>query len=130
MTRLWIIEDSYELISARNSMQHRNWKKNEALDTKALTVLDLVDTVVKMIKVVSEGKISMFIDCRKSWELITLETLKSSQLEGDGGSIISRIMELESKSKIEFENVQVKTTNNEDNTISNKGLEMVLKFDK
>ena len=50
-----------------------------------------------------EGKILINMDCRKVWELLTSEILKASQLSGDGGSIVIRIIELESKSKIELE---------------------------
>ena len=42
---------------------------------------------------------------------------------------MSKIAELESKSKIEFEYVHVKTKKNEDNAISNECLEIVLKCD-
>ena len=45
----------------------------------------------------NEGRIMMRADCHKTWELLTADALKESQLSGYGGSIISRIMELESK---------------------------------
>ena len=93
-------------------------------------MLDLVGTVVRNMKGVSEGKIVMHADCRRAWELLTLETLQASQLAGNEGSIINMIMKLESKLKIEFEHVHVKTTNNEDNTIVSEGLETLLKHDK
>ena len=71
----------------------------------------------------------MIVDFRKVWELLASETLKESQLAGDGGSIVSRIIESESKLKIESEYVHVKTNNNEENAIENKVLEMVSKRD-
>ena len=85
-------------------------------------MLDLVYTVVQNMKETEEGKIVINMDCRKVWWLLTLETFKASPIEGYDGSIIIRIIELENKSKIEFECVHVKTNNNEDNTIGNKGL--------
>ena len=78
----------------------------------------------------NEGKIVIHTDCRKAWKLLTSEKLKESQLEGDCRSIISRVVELKSKSKIEFEQARVKTTSIEDNKITNKGLEMVLKCER
>ena len=56
------------------------------------------------------------------WELWTSKKIKASQLAGDGGSIISKIIDLESKTKIEFEYVHVTTRNNDDNEVENKGL--------
>ena len=47
-----------------------------------------------------EGKIKAYADCREVWELLTADKLKSSQFAGDGGSIIRKIIELESKTKI------------------------------
>ena len=64
----------------------------------------------------------MHLDCCKVWGLLTPVELKASQLEVDGVSIVSRITELEIKSKIEFECADVITTNNEDNAMVNKGL--------
>ena len=58
---------------------------------------------------------------------IKIEKLKASQLSGDGGYIISKIIEVESKTKIKFDHVHLKTKNNDNNTVENKGLEMMLK---
>ena len=55
---------------------------------------------------------------------------KASQLSGGGGSIFSRIIEIESKSNIEFEHAHVRTKKIENNAIANKGLNMVLECDK
>ena len=77
------------------------------LAAEASIVLDLVDAVVQNVKEDEEGKIVINIDCWKVWESLTSETLKLSQLTGDGGSIISRIIELDRNSKIEFECVHV-----------------------
>ena len=74
-------------------------EENSALAAEELIVLYLVYVVTKNVKGVSECKISIRMDCRKSWELLTLEKLKVNQLVGDGRSIISRIIELERKSK-------------------------------
>ena len=41
--------------------------------------------------------------------MFAADRLKSSQLAGDGGSIVSRIIEIESKSSIEFEHAYVNT---------------------
>ena len=108
-------------------MWSSKWRKNTVLDVEALIALDLVVTVVQNVKESEEVKILMNMDCQKVWELLTLETFKVSQLSGVGGSIISRIMEQESKSKIKFECVHVKANNNNDNTMENKVLEVILK---
>ena len=59
------------------------------------------------VKEAEEVNIVINMNCREFWELLTSDTLKASQLAEDGGSIISRIIELENKSKIEFEHVHV-----------------------
>ena len=68
-------------------------------------------------------------DCRKVWELLICGKVKSSQLAGDGGSIISKIIELKSKTKIEFEHVHVKTKKVDEDAITNKGITMTLECD-
>ena len=55
--------------------------------------------------------------------LLTSEKVKAIQFAGDGGSIISRIIALESKTKIEVEYLN-------DDAIINKGVTMVLECDK
>ena len=104
--------------------------ENTALATEVLTVLDLVDTVVMNMKGAEEGKIVINMDCRKVWELLTSKKLKESHLAGDSGSIIIEIIELESKTKIEFECMHAKTKDNDDNVIENIGLPILLKHDR
>ena len=72
----------------------------------------------------------MHIDCKKEWEMITSDSLKASQLTGDGGSIISKILKVERKSNVEFKHVYVRTTVVSASGESDKGLKMVLKCDK
>ena len=48
-------------------------------------------------KEAKEGNFLMNMDCLTVWELLISETLKGSQLAGDGGSIISIIIGSESK---------------------------------
>ena len=103
---------------------------NTALAAEALIVLDLVNTVVLSMKVAGEVKIVINMDCRKMWDLLTSKKIKESQLVGVSGSIISKIKEFESKTKIELEYVHTKTKENDDDAIENKDLEMVLKCDK
>ena len=77
-----------------------------------------------------EGKIKSRTDCYKVWQLLTSGKLKASQFTGDGVSIIRKIIELESETKIEFVHEYVKTKNGNDNAILNKGLTMVLECDQ
>ena len=71
------------------------------------------------------------MDCYKVWELLTSEKLKTSQLEGDGRSIISKIIKLKNKQKLNLIMcVCVKTEKNKYNTIDNEVVEMLLKCGK
>ena len=80
----------------------RNWNKNTALAAEGATLLDLVEVVEINMRGYDEVKITMQAYCRKVWEMATANGLKASKLSGDGGSIISRIIEIESKSKFNF----------------------------
>ena len=62
--------------------------------------------------------------------MVVADGLKASQLEGNGDSIVSRIIEIESKSKIDFEHVHVNTKNIENKGIVNKGINMALECDR
>ena len=64
------------------------------------------------------------------WELLTSKKEKASQFTGHEGSIISRIIALERKTKIEVEHVQVKIKTGDDDATMNEGLTMVLECDK
>ena len=77
-----------------------------------------------------EVKIKTHTDCRKVWDLLTSDKLKASQFAEDGGSIISRVTELERKTKIKFEHTHVETKNGNDDGIINKGLTMVSECDQ
>ena len=107
MSGVWKIEDDYELVSMCGISWHRNWNKNTCLAAKAATLLDLSETVEINMRGNVKGKITINEDCRKPWEMVSADSLKVSQLEGDVGTIFSRIIEIESKSKIDFEHVHV-----------------------
>ena len=71
--------------------------ENTALDAEALIALGLFDAVAENIKGAEEGKIVINMDFCKVWELLTSKTLKASELEGDGGLTINKIIDLESQ---------------------------------
>ena len=121
---VWKIEDSYEYNSASNIIRSRNWMKNKALAAEATFVLDLVEAVECGMRGYDERKIITHADCRKMWELLTSEKVKASQFAGYRGSMISKIIALESKTKIEVECVHVKTKIGDDDAITNKCLAM------
>ena len=58
-------------------------------------MLDLVKTKESNMKNTEEGRLSKHIDCRKVWELSTVDDLKSTHYAGDGDTIISKILILE-----------------------------------
>ena len=92
-------------------------EENIDLDAEALIVLDLVDAAVKNMKGAEEWNIVTRMDCRKVSELLTSKKLKASELAGDSGPIISKIIDLENKTKVEFEHVHAKMKGSEDKTI-------------
>ena len=92
-------------------------------------MLNFFETVVWNMRGYDEGKIKVHADFYKVWEFLTADKLKSNQFAGDGGSIVSNIIELESKTKFLFDYENVKTKKGNENTIVNKGLIMV-QFDQ
>ena len=48
----------------------------------------------------------------------------------DGGSIASKILEIERKSKVQFENMHVKTPKDDEEVYNSKGRLIVIKCDK
>ena len=89
-------------------------------------MLNLAEMVVWNMRGYDKGEIKACTNCYKVWEFLIADKLKGSQFSGDGGSIISKTIELESKTKIEFEHEHLKIKNCNENTITNKGLTMVL----
>ena len=55
-------------------------------------MLDLVEGVEIEMRGHDERKITIRTDCRKVWNFFAADGLKESQLEGHGGSIVSRII--------------------------------------
>ena len=104
--------------------------KNEDLAEEALIVLDLVEIVEQNMKGAEDEKIVINMDCIKVWESLMSKKLKASQLVRDSSSIISKMVELENKSQTEFEHANAKAKDNENNSIENKVVEIVLKCDK
>ena len=62
--------------------------------------------------------------------MVTSNRLKASQLVGDGGSISSKMLEVERRLKIEFELIHMRTTEGSESGENTKGLKMLLKCDK
>ena len=55
---------------------------------------------------------------------------KASEVSGDRGSIMSKIIGLESNTNVDFEHVHTKITNDNEDTIIKKGSSIVLECDK
>ena len=129
MEGFWKIEDTHECVSIINSVWSINGIKNTVLASEAEILLNLVETVVCNMRGCDEGKIKAHKDCYKVWTLLKADKLKESQFSGDRGSIMSKVIALESKTKIEVEYVHVKTKTGDEDAITTKGLTMVLECD-
>ena len=62
--------------------------------------------------------------------MVTSNKLKANQFTRDGGSIISKTLEVEKKSNAEFEHAHVRTTEGSENGKNDERLKMLLKCDK
>ena len=125
-----MVKDYWDCVEDKGSIWSRNWNKNTSLAAEAAILFALVNVVESSMRGYEEGKIKMYMDCKKMWEMVTSDSLKASQLAGDGGSIISKILEVENKSNIEFEYIHVRTTEESVSGENKERLKMVLKCDK
>ena len=107
MEGVWEIEDDHGRMSMCGRIWSRNWNKSTDLATEAATLLDLFEAKEISMRGHDNGKITTHTDCIKAWEMVAANSSKASQLEGDAGSIVSRIIEIESKSKIDFEHAHI-----------------------
>ena len=95
-----MLQDYWECVEDKGSVWSRNWNKNTPLAAEATILLALVKVVESNMRGCEEGKIKTHMHCKKAWEMATSDSLKASQLAGNGGSIIRKILEVERKSKI------------------------------
>ena len=110
-------------------MWSRKWKHNKAISTEALIVLDLAEIVDMNIRNENEGVLKTHMDCKVAWELLTDDMLKDNQFAMDRGSIISKILEIERESRVQFEYTHAKTKKQVEEDINGKGTLMVIKCD-
>ena len=90
------------------------WKPNTVMAAEALTILDLVATVVSNLGAKKKGKLKVCTDCKVTCDVLMLDRIKASQFVLDGGGIISKIGQLERESEVKFECAHVKTSNDND----------------
>ena len=93
-------------------------------------MLDLVETVARNMKNWNEGALKTHTNCKKAWGLLTDDMFKANQHAMDGGSIMSKSLEVERKIKVQFEDMCVKTTKDDEEVNIIKGKWMVTKCDK
>ena len=75
------------------------------------------------------GMLKMCADCEVVCDLLIIERLNVSQLELDGGSVISKIIETEKNIKVEFEYIHAITKKDNDERGNGHGNNLVLERD-
>ena len=88
--------------------------QNAVVAAEDITTLGIVRTVAKNIGVNECRKLKVHADCKIVSDMLTLDRIKASQFALDRGGIISKIMQLENGSDIEFECAQAKTRNDDE----------------
>ena len=78
MEWLWLIEDDYRINRSKNKIVSNQWMQNVAIATEAITILDLVDTVINNIGGNESGKIAVCNDCKIVNDMLTLDRIKAS----------------------------------------------------
>ena len=117
-------------MKGENSVLSDTWKCKTAQSAEALKVLDLVETTARSMKNENEGMLTTHVDFKVAWEMLTDCTLKANQRAMDGGSISSKTLEIERKSKLKLEYVPVKTSKDDEEVNKSSGKLMVIKCDK
>ena len=92
MEGAWIIEDVYLINKSEGAVVSNQWKHNTAMAAEALTIFDLVATVVRNLGATKKGKLKVCTDCKVICDVLMLDRIKSSQFALDGGGIISKIV--------------------------------------
>ena len=72
------------------------------------------------------GMLKMCADCEVVCDLLIIERLNVSQLELDGGSVISKIIETEKNSNVQFEKNHVKTKKDNDERENSYDINLIL----
>ena len=93
MAEVWKLEVDYEYVSICGRSWYMIWNWDIALAADAAMLLDLVEVDISM-RWHDEEKIMIHADYRKAWEMVVADGLKEMQLEGDGGSIVSDVIEI------------------------------------
>ena len=90
-------------------MRSINWRNNIEMAVEETILFALVEAIEQNMRGHGEGKIIMRADCWKVWKSLTYEKVKLSQFAGDRGSTRSKMIELETKTKVEVEHAYSKT---------------------
>ena len=129
MAGAWIIEDDHEIVSDKSTFWSNEWNQNIAVAAEALMILDSVQMVAQTIGKDDAGSMNMHADCKLLWEFLTVNMIKASQRALNGGSTMSRNVEIKSNNKIQFECTHVKTKQDSNENHNSKLKSMVLKCD-
>ena len=76
------------------------------------------------------GRLKVHTDFKVVCDFLISERIKASQLELHGGSIISKIVEIEKESNVVFEYIHVRTKNDNDESDNSYEKQFVLKCDQ
>ena len=74
----WIIEDDYRINRCKIELLSNQWIHNTVIAAEAITMLDLVTTVVRNVGVNESGKLKVFTNCKIVRDLLTSERIKAS----------------------------------------------------
>ena len=106
-----IVEDVCRINKSDRVVVSNQWKHNVVMAAEALTMLDLVATLVSNLGATKKGRLKVHTECKVTCDVLMLDRTKASQFALDGGGMISKIVQLERESDVEFEHTHVKTSN-------------------
>ena len=122
---LMSIDDSVKLEEDKCTWSNK-WNQSTVLAAESIIALDLLSTFVYNMKTSEEGKLRICVVYRKSWDLLIAVTTKPSQHSWDGGAIMSQMLSLKKKLKVEFDHANFKIKNDTEKVTHDVGNLLVI----
>ena len=88
---------THDVESEQNTLWSNKWTHDAAIAAEELIILDLVKTMAQNVAQDGAGLLNTCTYCKVVWEMLTVDRLKARQCALDGGSTISKIIEIEKK---------------------------------
>jgi len=105
----WIITDEFKRTNLENRLYHKKWENNTPGIAEVMVLLKLVTVIAKKSKHITQGKIVIGYDHRKSYSKIIKNIKKTSEYVQEAGAKIAMIKRELEKIKFNVESKYIKS---------------------